>query len=219
VPRRTLTDRGVAALAPRATSYAYPDPQMPGHYIRVRPSGAKSFVVITRDAGKQMWITIGKADLLSIDEARAQAREAVRCVRLGLPRTRPETAAKKFLSFVERGIEPACYLYRHYHPNGDLLYVGISLRALDRQISHSKTANWRKLIHRIEIEPFETREAALNAEQAAIRQEFPKFNTVHNNRQHPGREIARGLGGGANDEEIPPPISPLPEVFEPNGSR
>jgi hypothetical protein len=148
-------------------------------------------VTLSQD-GKQKWLTLGSANMLSIDEARAQAREAIRCVRLGLPPTK--TAARKFLSFMERGIEPACYLYRHYHPNGDLLYVGVSLRALDRQFQHSKTADWRKLIHRIEIEPFETREEALAAEQTAIRQEFPKFNTVHNSRRHPGREIARGLG-------------------------
>jgi hypothetical protein len=37
--------------------------------------------------------------------------------------------ALKALAFIQRRITPACYLYRHYHPNGDLLYVGISLRA------------------------------------------------------------------------------------------
>jgi hypothetical protein len=104
-----------------------------------------------------------------------------------------DSIAKKFVCFIDERIEPACYLYRHYHPNGDLLYVGVSLRALDRQQSHMDKADWRKLIHRIVIEPFENREAALEAEEIAIRLEFPKFNTTHNGRRHLGREIARGM--------------------------
>jgi hypothetical protein len=100
-------------------------------------------------------------------------------------------AAEKFRSFIEYGIEPACYLYRHYHPNGDLLYVGISLRALNRQQAHAAEANRRNLIHRIVMEPFETREEALAAEEAAIRLEFPKFNKVHNAHHKLPREIAR----------------------------
>jgi hypothetical protein len=86
MPRKTLSDRGVAALTPRATRYAYPDPEMPGHYVRVHPSGAKSFVAVTIGAdGKQAWITVGKVGTLTIAEARVRAREAIRRVRLGLP--------------------------------------------------------------------------------------------------------------------------------------
>ena len=32
--RKTLTDKGVAALKLRSKLYAHPDPQLPGHYIR-----------------------------------------------------------------------------------------------------------------------------------------------------------------------------------------
>jgi hypothetical protein len=48
------------------------------------------------------------------------------------------------------------------------------------------------MIHRILIEPFATREEALNAEQAAIRDEFPKFNAIHNGRRHPNQELGAG---------------------------
>ena len=41
--RKTLTDRGVVALKPRPTRYHFPDPQMTGHYVRVLPSGSKTF--------------------------------------------------------------------------------------------------------------------------------------------------------------------------------
>ena len=48
--RKTLTDKGVAALKPRPLRYAFPDPELRGHFVRVQPSGApKSFVTVTRD--------------------------------------------------------------------------------------------------------------------------------------------------------------------------
>jgi Arm DNA-binding domain len=73
--RKTLTDKSVAALKPRDKLYAHPDPQLPGHYIRVSPTGSKTFVAVTRDPNrKQVWTTIGKARLIGIDEARAKAR-------------------------------------------------------------------------------------------------------------------------------------------------
>ena len=39
-----LTDKRVAALKPRHKMYVSPDPQLPGHYVRVMPSGTKSYV-------------------------------------------------------------------------------------------------------------------------------------------------------------------------------
>ena len=98
---------------------------------------------------------------------------------------------RKALDFLKRDDEPECYLYRHYHPNGDLLYVGVSLEPLRRQDRHLKEADWRSMICRILIEPFETREEALAAEELAIRTEFPKFNSRHNERYHPLEEFAR----------------------------
>lgn len=50
-------------------------------------------------------------------------------------------ARRKFLAFIKRGVESACYLYRHYHPNGDFLYVGISLNVQERHRAHFKGAS------------------------------------------------------------------------------
>ncbi len=84
--RKTLTDKGVAALKPRPQRYAFPDPQMTGHYVRVQPSGAKAFVTVARDPqGKQVWATIGATDVIDIAEARERARAAISRVRAGLP--------------------------------------------------------------------------------------------------------------------------------------
>ena len=35
--RKTLTDKGVAALKPRAERYAHADPELRGHWIRIQP--------------------------------------------------------------------------------------------------------------------------------------------------------------------------------------
>jgi integrase len=84
--RKTLTDKGVAALKPRAKRYAFPDPELRGHYIRIQPSGAKSFITVARDPyGKQVWSNIGGCDLLGIAEARDQARDIIKRVKAGLP--------------------------------------------------------------------------------------------------------------------------------------
>jgi hypothetical protein len=73
--RKSLSDAGVAALKPRAARYAFPDPELRGHLIRIQPSGAKSYVAVTRGpAGKQVWATIGPVDLMGIDEAREAAK-------------------------------------------------------------------------------------------------------------------------------------------------
>jgi hypothetical protein len=89
--RKTLSEKGVAALKPRASRYAYPDPQLAGHYIRITPNGAKSFAAVTRDPdGKQIWTTLGATDRMTIATARELAREAITRVRAGLPAVEPK---------------------------------------------------------------------------------------------------------------------------------
>lgn len=89
--RKTLNDSGVAALPPRDKPYAHPDPELPGHYIRIQPTGAKTFVAIARaPSGKQVWHTVGPSSLYSINEAREKAREAIKAIRDGKDRSGPE---------------------------------------------------------------------------------------------------------------------------------
>jgi hypothetical protein len=90
----------------------------------------------------------------------------------------------KWHSFAARGIVPTCFLYRHYDAQGDLLYIGMSLNVLARQVRHIERAAWANTIYQIVIEPFATREELLAAEEYAIRTEFPKHNFTHNGRLH-----------------------------------
>jgi integrase len=93
MPRRvSLTDKGVAALKARADRYLLPDPELRGHYVRVMPSGFKSFIVVARDPlGKQTWTTIGRADVLTVDDARVKARRTITDIRSGRGRGEQET--------------------------------------------------------------------------------------------------------------------------------
>ena len=89
--RKKMTDRGVAALRPRAKLYAVSDPELTGLWIRIYPTGGKSFVAIVRDPErKQKWVKIGRTDAMTIDQAREQAREVLRRARAGLPAFEPK---------------------------------------------------------------------------------------------------------------------------------
>lgn len=104
--RRTLTDRGVEALKPRATQYKHADPQMPGHYVRVLPSGAKSFAVVTRDPnGKQVWQTIGSSKTMTVAESREQARAIAARIRTGKDRAGPQTFQTVAETWFRRQVE------------------------------------------------------------------------------------------------------------------
>lgn len=94
MPRRSLTDKGVAALKARPKRYACPDPELRGHWVRVQPGGAKSFVTVTRGPdGKQIWTTIGACDAMTIDQAREEAREILQRIRSGLPAREPRATS------------------------------------------------------------------------------------------------------------------------------
>jgi len=74
-------------------------------------------------------------------------------------------------------------LYRHFDKDGLLLYVGISLSAIERLRSHRRYAVWYRDIATIAVERFPTRWEALLAERVAIEDEKP----LHNSPDWPGK--------------------------------
>lgn len=71
------------------------------------------------------------------------------------------------------------HLYRHFAEDGTLLYVGVSLSAVQRIGQHRSKAGWFSDIARVGIERFETMEQALKAESLAIKMEKPLHNIRH----------------------------------------
>jgi predicted GIY-YIG superfamily endonuclease len=182
----------------------YADGTMPGLYLQVSNSGAKSWLLRYEIDGRKRWMGLGSASVFSLKEARErarltrqkisdkidplEARQAEKATNALVPAmSLHERVAHKFALFLEQGVTPEAYLYRHYQPDGDLVYVGITLSILDRTDTHLQDARWRKLICLIVIEPFATREEALQAERIAIRNEYPK----HNGQRQPLQELAR----------------------------
>src|SRR4051794_40568330 len=96
--RQTLTDAGVAALKPRGKRYyLVHDPELRGHYVKVEPTGTKTFLTVTRNpSGKQIWKKLGPANgadfALSIEEARGQARTMLAQTRRSAPVTLDDVA-------------------------------------------------------------------------------------------------------------------------------
>lgn len=89
--RKQLTDTQIANLALRPKAYAHPDPELPGLYVRVRPTGAKVFCAVARSpSGRQFWHTIGPSHLYPIEQAREKARQAIKDIREGKDRSGPE---------------------------------------------------------------------------------------------------------------------------------
>jgi hypothetical protein len=85
----------------------------------------------------------GRASKRYAEEIRANRETEIieRSIRAkaGKPRTLQDRVASKFASFLRRNIEPAGYLYRHYHPSGDLIYVGIT-QSLSKRTNAAEAA-------------------------------------------------------------------------------
>jgi hypothetical protein len=71
-------------------------------------------------------------------------------------------------------------LYRHYDSSDKLLYVGISVSAVNRLKEHIDSSKWTSDISTVKIESFPDRNSALLAEKLAIKTEKPIWNIIHN---------------------------------------
>jgi integrase len=109
--RKVLTDKMVAALSRKRNRYILADPEQRGHYVRVPPQGPCVFAAVARSPyGKQVWATLGTADVLAIEQAREAAREAIKRIKQGLPAfapppVKPDTVADVCTGWLKRHVE------------------------------------------------------------------------------------------------------------------
>src|SRR5262245_56412531 len=108
--RKTLTDRMVAALPRKRKRYILADPELRGHYVRVPPQGPCVFAAVARYHGRQVWATLGTADVLKIEQARDKARDAIRRIKQGLaafepPPVQPDSFASVAENWLKRHVE------------------------------------------------------------------------------------------------------------------
>ena len=112
--RATLTDNMLLKLKPGSKRITKPDPELRGHYVRITTKGAKSFVAVARDPdGRQIWATLGAADVLTIAEAREQARKAIMRIKSGQPAFEPPPVKPDTLKVIAEG-----YMQRHVRAKG-----------------------------------------------------------------------------------------------------
>lgn len=77
-------------------------------------------------------------------------------------------------------------LYRFFDAAGDLLYVGISVSAIQRASEHRADKGWWHEVASMTVEKVPgDRAAALEAERLAILNEGPRYNVVHNRNSAP----------------------------------
>ena len=69
--------RRVRAAKPRAKRYDIRDDVIPGLFLRVSPSGARSFALDRAARGRRRFATLGDADAMTIPEARREARRLI----------------------------------------------------------------------------------------------------------------------------------------------
>jgi integrase len=109
---KILTQRSVDSAKPRPERFGIPCGLVPGLQLTVQASGFKSFSLFARIHGKQVKLSVGKAGVLTLAQARDQARQLlVRIARGEDPRAKrqaqpaPETVAVIVARFVERHVK------------------------------------------------------------------------------------------------------------------
>ena len=81
---KAFTTKGVEALKPDPERrLEIPDPGLTGLYLILQPSGAKSWAVRYRQAGKPKKLTLGKWPLMGLANARTAASEALEAIESG----------------------------------------------------------------------------------------------------------------------------------------
>jgi integrase len=91
---KALTARRVETAKAETARREIPDGLTPGFYLIVQPSGAKSFAVRYRHAGKTRKVTIGNAEALTLEAARDIGRDLLRDAAKGQDPAAGKKAAK-----------------------------------------------------------------------------------------------------------------------------
>src|SRR5262249_35277900 len=91
---RALTARTIETIKPGASRQEIPDPLLPGHYLVLQPSGARSFAVRYRLGGRSRKYTVGPYPAIDLKTARVLASQALRAVAEGRDPGREKIATR-----------------------------------------------------------------------------------------------------------------------------
>lgn len=103
--RCLLNEKKIASIKTPDKRQEFWDTSLQGFGLRVTPTGQKTYFIMCRDQGKQRRITLGRYPIISLADAREEARSKLRLVSLGLPleekKERAISLEKAFNSFIE----------------------------------------------------------------------------------------------------------------------
>ena len=134
-----LTTRTIESMKPGAARQEIPDAHMPGLYLIVQPTGAKSWAVRYRFAGKPRKATLGPYPRLDLKVARELGAKALRFAAEGRDiaeekRQKAQAPDDSVEAIVERFIER--HLKRNYRPK--------PLKEAERLLRVHVVAAWRR---------------------------------------------------------------------------
>ncbi len=113
--KQILTARRIDAIKPDPSRRVeIPDGLLPGLYLIVQPSGAKSWALRTRVNGSTAKITLGKLAVLSLAKAREKARAAIEKVQAGAD-PREERRARQRAVSLPGTLNELCDRYVEQH--------------------------------------------------------------------------------------------------------
>src|SRR5262249_61324223 len=84
----------IETIKPGASRQEFPDALLPGHYLVLQPSGARSFAVRYRLGGRSRKYTVGPYPAIDLKTARALAAQALCAVAEGRDPGREKIAAR-----------------------------------------------------------------------------------------------------------------------------
>jgi integrase len=120
--RRTLTAETIGRIKPGAARREIADAVLPGLYLVVQPSGARSFAVRTRVAGKPVKITVGRWPVIELAKARELARAKLQSAATGAD---PRRVDREAAEAARRTVAVVCddWLRRDQADNRDVATV------------------------------------------------------------------------------------------------
>ena len=143
--RLRLTDAAIAHLRPERREYTVWDTRIPGLGVRVRPTGGKGFILLSRTDGRSRRASLGAPGLRSVDAVR---RECHALIAEGVPGATKRSEAPAFRDFVAGPwhdahvpkYKPSSRRRVHYALASQLL-PAFGATALDR-ITRARVLDW-----------------------------------------------------------------------------
>lgn len=158
---KRLTHAGALRTGPRKKRFERPDPECPGLYLVVQPSGVKSWVVRYRLHGRPVKHTIGRLEHYDLAEARDAARTAQKLAHRGEdPRAVVDSTVGRA---VEEYLAKIATTRRSHKEIARLFEVDVLPQWRDRPIAGISRHDCRRLIERVRARAGQSRASKLHS--------------------------------------------------------